>query len=49
MMGTVIKIKAVTSGDAEAKTEDAFGEAFREIAGLESELSEWQPASPVSE
>ena len=48
-MGTVMKIKAVAGGDAEAKTENAFGEAFREIAELESELSEWQPASPVSE
>ena len=49
MMGTVMKIKAVAEGDAEAKTEEAFGAAFREIAALESELSEWQPASPVSE
>lgn len=49
MMGTVMKIKAVAGGDAEAKTEEAFEAAFREIAGLESELSEWQPASPVSE
>ena len=49
MMGTVIKIKAVAGGDAEEKTEDAFSAAFLEIAELESELSEWQPASPVSE
>ena len=49
MMGTVMKIKAVAGGDAEAKTENAFDEAFREIARLEAELSEWQPASPVSE
>lgn len=48
MMGTVMKIKAVAKGDAEAKTEEAFGAAFREISALESELSEWQPASPVS-
>ena len=49
MMGTVMKIKAVAKGDAEAKTEEAFGAAFREISALESELSEWQPGSPVSE
>lgn len=49
MMGTVMKIKAVAAGDAEEKTQEAFDAAFREIAGLESELSEWQPASPVSE
>ena len=49
MMGTVMKIKAVAEGDAEEKTEVAFDVAFREIAELESELSEWQPASPVSE
>ena len=49
MMGTVMKIKAVAEGDAEEKTQEAFDAAFREIAELESELSEWQPASPVSE
>ncbi|WP_294344084.1 FAD:protein FMN transferase [Prosthecochloris sp.] len=49
MMGTVMKIKAVAEGDAEEKAQEAFDTAFREIAELESELSEWQPASPVSE
>ena len=49
MMGTVMKIKAVAESDEEEKTQEAFDAAFREIAGLESELSEWQPASPVSE
>ncbi|MCG8345202.1 MAG: FAD:protein FMN transferase [Chlorobiales bacterium] len=49
MMGTVMKIKAVAEGDAEEKTQEAFDAAFQEIAELESELSEWQPASPVSE
>ena len=49
MMGTVMKIKAVAEGEEEEKTQEAFDAAFREIAGLESELSEWQPASPVSE
>ncbi len=49
MMGTVMKIKAVAEGDAKEKTEVAFDVAFRKIAELESELSEWQPASPVSE
>ena len=49
MMGTVMKIKAVAEGGEEEKTQEAFDAAFREIAGLESELSEWQPASPVSE
>ena len=49
MMGTVMKIKAVAGGEEEEKTQEAFDAAFREIAGLESELSEWQPASPVSE
>ncbi len=48
LMGTVMKIKAVAEGDEEEKTQEAFDAAFREIAGLESELSEWQPASPVS-
>lgn len=48
-MGTVMKIKAVEEGDAEEKAQEAFGAAFREISELESELSEWQPASPVSE
>ena len=49
LMGTVMKIKAVEEGEAEEKTQEAFDAAFREIAALESELSEWQPASPVSE
>ena len=49
LMGTVMKIKAVEEGDAEEKAQEAFGAAFREISELESELSEWQPASPVSE
>ena len=49
MMGTVMKIKAVAEGDKEEKTQEAFDAAFREISELESELSEWQPASPVSE
>ena len=49
MMGTVMKIKAVAEGDEEEKTQEAFDAAFREISELESELSEWQPASPVSE
>ena len=49
MMGTVMKIKAVKGVDAEEKTQEAFDTAFWEIAELESELSEWQPASPVSE
>ncbi len=49
MMGTVMKIKAVAEDDAEEQTRLAFEAAFREIARLESELSEWQPASPVSE
>lgn len=49
MMGTVMKIKAVAGGDEEEKTQEAFDAAFQEIAGLESGLSEWQPASPVSE
>jgi len=48
MMGTVMKIKAVMQGEEEEKTQEAFDAAFREISGLESELSEWQPASPVS-
>ena len=49
MMGTVMKIKAVAESEEEEKTQEAFDAAFRQIAGLESELSEWQPASPVSE
>lgn len=49
LMGTVMKIKAVEKGDAEEKAQEAFDAAFREIARLESELSEWQPMSPVSE
>ena len=49
LMGTVMKIKAVAEGEEEEKTQEAFDVAFREIAGLESELSEWQPTSPVSE
>ena len=48
MMGTVMKIKAVAEGDAEEKTQEAFDAAFREITELESELSEWLPASPIS-
>lgn len=47
-MGTVMKIKAVGPGGEEESVRDAFGAAFREISELESELSEWQPASPVS-
>lgn len=49
MMGTVMKIKAVAEGDEEKNTRKAFDAAFHEIAKLESELSEWQPSSPVSE
>ena len=49
MMGTVMKIKAVVESEEEEKTRQAFEAAFDEIAELESELSEWQPASPVSE
>ena len=48
MMGTVMKIKAVAEGGEEEKTQEAFDAAFREIAELESELSEWQPTSPIS-
>ena len=40
MMGTVMKIKAVAEGDEVEKTQEAFDAAFRQIAGLESELSE---------
>lgn len=49
MMGTTVKIKAVAAADEEEKTQEALDAAFQEIARLESELSEWQPASPVSE
>ncbi|WP_237073426.1 FAD:protein FMN transferase [Prosthecochloris sp. GSB1] len=48
MMGTIMKVKAVAPGGAEDRTRAAFEAAFREISELESELSEWQPASPVS-
>ena len=48
MMGTIMKIKVVTNSEEE-KTKEVFDAAFQEISGLESELSEWQPASPVSE
>ncbi|ANT64325.1 FAD:protein FMN transferase [Prosthecochloris sp. CIB 2401] len=48
MMGTIMKIKAVAPGNAEDSTKAAFEAAFREMSELESELSEWQPASPVS-
>ena len=49
MMGTVMKIKAVAEGDEEKNTRKAFDAAFHEVAKLESELSEWQPSSAVSE
>lgn len=48
-MGTVMKIKAVATSDSEEKAELAFEAAFDGIADLESELSEWQSGSPVSE
>ena len=41
MMGTTVKIKAVAATDEEKKTQEAFDAAFREIARLGSELSEW--------
>ncbi|RNA64791.1 FAD:protein FMN transferase [Prosthecochloris sp. ZM_2] len=48
MMGTVMKIKAVPDGMSEEEVRNGFEAAFREMNDLESELSEWQPASPVS-
>ncbi|MBM3162298.1 MAG: FAD:protein FMN transferase [Chlorobi bacterium] len=48
LMGTVMKIKAEAPRSEEANIRDAFDAAFRLIAGLESDLSEWQDASPVS-
>lgn len=49
MMGTVMKIKAVSSDRmTEKEVQEIFDSAFREMSDLESELSEWQPASPVS-
>ncbi|NEX11694.1 MAG: FAD:protein FMN transferase [Prosthecochloris sp.] len=48
MMGTIMKIKAVAPGNAEDSTRAAFEAAFGEMSELESELSEWQSASPVS-
>ncbi|MEE9905741.1 MAG: FAD:protein FMN transferase [Chlorobium sp.] len=48
LMGTVMKIKAEALQQDEMKTREAFDDAFRLIAALESDLSEWQEASPVS-
>jgi len=48
LMGTVMKIKAEALRQDEMKTREAFDDAFRLIAALESDLSEWQEASPVS-
>lgn len=48
LMGTVMKIKAEALRQDEMKTREAFDDAFRLIAALESDLSEWQEVSPVS-
>ncbi|WP_292001538.1 FAD:protein FMN transferase [Chlorobium sp.] len=49
LMGTVMKIKAEGPAHDEQQTRSAFDAAFRLIASLESDLSEWQEASPVSQ
>ncbi|MDT9546853.1 MAG: FAD:protein FMN transferase [Chlorobium sp.] len=49
LMGTVFKIKSAVSSIPEESVRESYKEAFREIARLESQLSEWIEESPVSE
>jgi len=49
LMGTVFKFKSAVTSIPEDSVRQSYKEAFREIARLESQLSEWIEESPVSE
>lgn len=48
-MGTLFSFKAAVDSLEEQEVQAAFAAGFREIARLESQMSEWIPESPVSE
>lgn len=48
LMGTVFKFKSAVSSISEDSVRQSYKDAFREIARLESQLSEWIEESPVS-
>lgn len=49
LMGTVFSFKSTADGLDEEAAEAAYAEAFREIARLESQMSEWIEESPISQ